>query len=87
MVDVMNWLGSVTDYMRLGLELGLSYSLLIKIRQQQDTKVEDCKRVLFQSWLERDERVDQMGGANKSALIAALRRMGQQSIADSIPPG
>ena len=83
----MNWLGSVTDYMRLGLELGLSYSLLTKIRQQQDKKVEDCKRVLLQSWLERDERVDQMGGANKSALIAALRRMGQQSAADSIPPG
>ena len=83
----MNWLGSVTDYMRLGLELGLSYSLLTKIRQHQDKKVEDCKRVLLQSWLERDERVDQMGGANKSALIAALRRMGQQSVADSIPPG
>ena len=43
----MNWLDSVTDYMRLGLELGLSYSLLTKICQQQDRKVEDCKRVLL----------------------------------------
>ena len=83
----MNWLGSVTDYMRLGLELGLSYSLLTKIRQQHDKKVEDCKRVLLHSWLIRDERVDQMGGTNKSALVAALRRMGQHSIADSIIPG
>ena len=86
-VIVMDWLESVTEYMRLGLELGLSYTLLNKIRQEQCRKVEDCKRTLLHSWLEGTDRVDQMGGANKPALVAALRRMGEHRVADSIIPG
>ena len=73
--------------MRLGLELGLSYTLLKKIRQEQGRKVEDCKRTLLQSWLERADRVDEMGGTNKPALVAALRRMGEERVADSIISG
>ena len=83
----MEWLESVTEYMRLGLELGLSYPLLNKIRQEQGKKVEDCKRVMLHSWLKRAERVDEKGGANKPALVAALRRMGEHRVADNIIPG
>ena len=83
----MEWLESVTEYMRLGLELGLSYPELNKIRQEQGKKVEDCKKSLLHSWLKRTERVDEMGGANKPALVAALRRMGEHRVADSIIPG
>ena len=83
----MEWLESVTDYMRLGLELGLSYTLLNKTRQKQGKDVDDCKRSLLISWLKRVERVGQMGGANKPGLVAALRRMGEHRVADSIIPG
>ena len=83
----MEWLESVTDYMRLGLELGLSYPLLNKIREEQGRKVDDCKKSLLHSWLKRAEGVDEMGGANKPALVAALRRMGEVAVADSIIPG
>ena len=86
-VFVMDWMESVTEYMRLGMELGLSYALLNKIRQEQGRKVEDCKRTLLQSWLERADRVDEMGGTNKPALVAALRRMGEHRVADSIISG
>ena len=75
------------DYMRLGLELGLSYPLLNKIRHEHDKRVEECKRVLVDSWLKGIERVDQMGGANKPALVAALRRMGEHRVAETILPG
>ena len=84
---VVDWLESVTEYMRLGLELGLSYTSLNKIRQEQGRKVEDCKRTLFQLWLERADRVDEMGGTNKPALVAALRRMGEHRVADTIISG
>ena len=83
----MDWLESVNEYMRLGLELGLSYTLLKKIRQEQERKVEDCKRTLLHSWLARADRVDEMGGTNKPALVAALRRMGEHRVADSIISG
>ena len=86
-VVVMDWLESVTEYMRLGLELGLSYTLLKKIRQEQGRKVEDCKRTLLHSWLARADRVDEMGGTNKPALVSALRRMGEHRVADSIISG
>ena len=81
---VMDWLESVTEYMRLGLELGLSYVFLNTMRHEQGRKVEDCKRTLLHSWLERADRVDEMGGTNKSALVAALRRMGEHRVADNI---
>ena len=83
----MDWLESVVEYMRLGLELGLSYTLLNKIRQEQGRKVDDCKKNLLHSWLERADRVDEMGGTNKPALVAALRRMGEHRVADSIISG
>ena len=83
----MKWLINVTDYMRLGLELGLSYPLLVKIRQEQCRNVEDCKRSLLDSWLTGADRVNQMGGPNKPALVAALRRMGEHGVADTIPQG
>ena len=84
---MMDWLESVIEYMRLGLELGLSYALLNKIRQEQGRKVEDCKRTLLHSWLERADRVDEMGGTNKPTLVAALRRMGEHRVADNIITG
>ena len=84
---VMDWLESVTEYMRPGLELGLSYTLLNKIRQEQGRKVEDCKITLLQSWMERADKVDEMGGTNKPALVEALRRMGEHRVADSIISG
>ena len=83
----MDWLETVTEYMRLGLELGLSYTLLNKIRQEQGRKVEDCKRTLLHSWLKRTDRVVEMGGTNKPALVAALRRMGEHRVANSIISG
>ena len=83
----MDWLESVTEYMRLGLELGLSYTLLNKIRQEQGQEGGDCKRTLLHSWLERADRVDEMGGTNKPALVSALRRMGEHRVADNIIPG
>ena len=86
-VSVINLLKSVTDYMRLGLELGLSYPFLHKIRLEHEKRVEDCKRSIIHSWLARAERVDQMGGANKPALVAALRRMGEHGVAETILPG
>ena len=86
-VVVLDWLESVTEYMRLGLELGLSYTSLIMIRQEQGRKVKDCKRSLLHSWLESADRVDEMGGTNKPALVAALRRMGEHRVADNIISG
>ena len=77
----------VTEYMRLGLELGLSYTLLRQIREEQGKKVLDCKRTMLHSWLGGADRVDEMGGTNKPALVAALRRMGEHRVADSILPG
>ena len=86
-VFVMDWLQSVTEYMRLGLELGLSYTLLNKIRHEHGWKVEDCKRTLLHSWLQKADRVEDMGGTNKPALVAALRRMGEHRVANSIISG
>ena len=77
----------VTEYMRLGLELGLSYPMLNKIRHEQGRKVEKCKRSLLHSWLTKADRVVEMGGANKQALVAALRRMGEHRLADYILSG
>ena len=55
----------------------MEYSLLNSIDKDKGGDVKECKTAMLHSWLEA-------GGATKSSLVAALREMDEDSIADKL---
>ena len=74
----------VTDWKRLGLQLGLRYSTLTKIRSNQRDQIDDCKMEVLLAWLNQHDCVPQKGIPSWSVLRVALRRMGENELADKI---
>ena len=75
---------NVTDWKRLGLELGLHYPTLTKIRSDQHDQTDDCKMEMLSAWLNQQDCVLQKGVPSWPVLQAALRRMGENELADKI---
>ena len=74
----------ITDWKRLGLELGLHYPTLQKIRSDQRDQTDDCKMEMLSAWLNQQDNVPQSGDPSWQVLQAALRRMGENQLADNI---
>ena len=64
----------LTDWIGLGLELGIDFSILESIDKDKGGNLEMCKTVMLNSWLKT-------GQATKSSLSAALTEMGEDSFA------
>ena len=81
--EVLGVLRPLTDWMTLGLALGLYYPTLSQIKQ--DHYITDiCKREMLAAWLYQQDGVSQKGVPSLSVLKAALREIGQNMIADKI---
>ena len=74
----------LTDWKRLGLQLGLRHSTLTKIRSDQRDQTDDCKMEMLAMWLKQEDNVTQKGVPSWSVLVDALRRMGENKRADKI---
>ena len=70
-------LGGLTDWMSLGLALGMIFHDLKSIDESHGNNVEECKTAMLQSWLET-------GKATKKKLVGSLRWMGEDGIADKV---
>ena len=70
-------LGGLTNWMDLGLALGMIFHDLKSINESHGNNVEKCKTAMLQSWLETGE-------ATKRKLVGALRWMGADGIADNV---
>ena len=68
-------LRGVNDWQELGLALGMEYSFLDSIDKDKGGDVEKCKTAMLHSWLKTGE-------ATKSSLVTALKKMGEECIAD-----
>ena len=66
---------SLTDWWGLGLEIGLDYADLERIDQNKSGDVDKCKTAMIHHWL-------QSGAATKTTLVAALKALGESSIAN-----
>ena len=74
----------LVEWKRLGLQLGLLHSTMEKIHQQQHYSIDHCKMDMLSAWLQRQDDVTEKGVPSWSVLEAALRRMGQNELADRI---
>ena len=84
LLDVFMTVHNLTDWKLLGLQLGLYYPTLMKIKCDQRDVIDDCKMEMLSAWLQQQDDVSQRGAPSWSALKIALRRMGESTIADRI---
>ena len=80
----MNALKRVNNWHSLGLQLGLVYHTLGKIKTDNNREVEQCKTNMIAAWLKRQDNVLQNGVPSWSVLQTALRNIGENDVADQI---
>ena len=74
----------LTRWRSLGLQLGLHYSTLDKIRSQQRDNIDDCKMEMLSAWLRQQDDVFPNKVPSWSVLRAALRAIGENELAFGI---
>ena len=74
----------LVDWQSLGLALGLRYPTLEMIAEEQRGNIGQCKMKMLAAWLQQQDNVRQKGVPSCSVLQAALRRVGENELADKI---
>ena len=84
--DVMKKLKSVdyTQWIRLGLSLGLYYNTLGAIEEKCRGDVQKCLLECMAAWLSVKDNVSGKGGSSWSSLATALEEIGANDIAKNI---
>ena len=82
---VKRFLKNVNDWQSLGLELGLLYPTLKRIKKEQHGDISDCMMEMLAAWLQQQDNVSQVGIPSWSVLQTALRNNGENELADGIP--
>ena len=75
---------NVNDWQSLGLELGLLYPTLKRIKKEQHGDISDCMMEMLAAWLQQQDNVSQVGAPSWSVLQTALRNIGENELADTI---
>ena len=68
----------------LGLQLGLHYPTLKKMRHDHHDRTDTCKMEMLAEWLQQNYDVSQTGVLSWCVLVAALRMMGENDLAERI---
>ena len=80
---VNKFLKNVVDWQPLGLELGLLYPTLKRIKKEQQGDINDCKMEMLEAWLQQQDNVCKTGVPSWSVLRKALRSIGENELASS----
>ena len=84
LVEVKRFLKNVNDWHSLGLELGLLFPTLERIKEEQHEVVEKCRMKMLAAWLQRQDNVRRHGVPSWSILKTALVNIEEKEIADTI---
>ena len=77
---VIKYLGKIShEWQHLGLYLGLRYTTLKQIEREQRGRASDCLREMLADWLMQSD------SPSWSTLKTALKQMGENELADTIP--
>ena len=77
-------LKNLTDWQSLGLALGLLYSTIKKIDEDQRGKTDKCLMEMIAAWLQRQDNVCKNGDPSWLVLRAALVNIDENELADKI---
>ena len=81
LVDVKKFLKNVVDWQSLGLELGLLYPTLKRIKKEQHGDISDCMMEMLAAWLQQQDNVSRKGVPSWSVLRTALEEIGEHHLA------
>ena len=81
---VKRFLKYVNDWQSLGLELGLLYPTLKRIKKEQHGDISDCMMEMLEAWLRQRDNVSQVGPPSWSVLQTALGNIEENELADRI---
>ena len=82
--EVQSFLNDIVNWKRLGLALGLLYPTLQKIEKDY-SKVDDCMMEMLAARLQQRDKVNQHGAPSWIVLQKALRKIGENELADTVP--
>ena len=74
----------VVQWSMLGLALGLDYSTLQRIEREKMGRIEECKMEMLSAWLQQKDDVVEKALPTWSALKTALRKIGENKVADEL---
>ena len=77
-------LKNLVDWQSLGLELGLLYPTLKRIKKEQHGDINDCMMEMLEAWLQQQDNVTHKGVPSWSVLQTALRGIGENELASEI---
>ena len=74
----------LNKWKELGLQLGLLYSTLERIERERQLRISECKIDMVSAWLQQQDNVSQKGVPSWNVLRAALKKIGENEMADKI---
>ena len=84
LAHVKRFLKNVNDWQSLGLELGLIYPTLKRIKKEQQGDMKDCMMEMLEAWLQQQDNVSQVGAPSWRVLQRALNHIGENELANEI---
>ena len=84
LAKVKRFLKNIHDWQLLGLELGLLYPTLKRIKKEQQGDINDCMMEMLAAWLQQQDGVSQHGIPSWSVLQTALVNLGEIQLASEI---
>ena len=84
LAKVKRFLKNICDWQSLGLELGLLYPTLKRIKKEQQGDINDCMMEMLAAWLQQQDGVSQHGVPSWSMLQTALVNLGENQLASEI---
>ena len=84
LAQVKRFLKNVNDWQSLGLELGLLYPTLKRIKGEQQGDINDCMMEMLEAWLQQQDNVSQVGAPSWGMLRKALNNIGVNELANKI---
>ena len=82
--DVLAEINQLNKWIELGLQLGLLLPTLERIDLEQRGKISKCKIDMVSAWLQQQDNVSQKGVPSWNVLRAALKKIGENEMADKI---
>ena len=72
------------NWKELGLQLGLVLPTLERIERERQLRISECKIDMVSAWLRQHDNVSQKGVPSWNVLRAALKKIGENEMADKI---
>ena len=82
--EVLHLLKDFNNWKRLGLELGITYPTLEKIKTEQREHICECKMDMLEVWLNKGDNVAAHNGPTYQQLIDSLTKLDENALAHEI---